>query len=155
MKKVNKSVVFSIFFILVFAAAVFLIASMLYLSNQLRKFKVDTFVLCNEADICVAESSEGRYRVASDNLMAINALLSSTTGSFTVKDPKEEDRIELSFTHDKEEWHMTIIKAEGNKLGIQLDGARNYKFYLKENKKFAELKKAVSKDGYNTSNKPF
>ncbi len=154
MKKVNKGTVMAVIFFIVFAAAIALIVSMLMLSNEIRKFKVDTFVLCNEANICVAESEEGRYRLDSDNLTAINSLLSSTTGAFTLSAPKEEESISLHFSHEDAEWYMTITKAEGNRLGITLEGPRKYKFYLKENNKFAELKKAVSAEGYHTANKP-
>ncbi len=154
-KGLNKGVVFAVVFISVFAMCLALIIYMLNMSNTLREFKVDLFVLCNEADVCVAESSEGTFRINSDNLNAINLIISSTTGSITKGDPAILDEIDLNFTHDGEEWDMIIGDVGDNRMLVELTGPRHYKVYLKENNKYAELLKCVSAKGYHEANKPF
>ncbi|WP_026496588.1 hypothetical protein [Butyrivibrio sp. WCD3002] len=154
-KGLNKGVAFAVVFISVFVMCLALIIYMLNMSNTLREFKVDLFVLCNEADVCVAESSEGTFRINKDNLNAINLIISSTTGAIVKGEPELLDEFNLDFTHDGEEWKMLIGNAGDNRMLIELNGPRHYKVYLKENNKYAELLKCVSAKGYHEANKPF
>lgn len=153
-KGINKSVVLAVIFTAALLAAVGVIAALIVESNRLREFKVDLFVLCNEADICVAKSDEGQYRISKDNLNALNLLISSTKGDFTIGDPEVTEKFDMTFTHDEEEWNLTIGRAGKNRLLVDLRGTRNYKLYLKENFKYPELLKCVSASGYHEANKP-
>ena len=153
-KSLNKGVAFGISFVAVLAAAIALIISMLMMSNRLREFKVDMFVLCNEADVCVGDGPEGQFRINKDNLTALNAIIASTRGDFTVGNPEVTEKFDMSFTHDKEEWELTIGRAGENKLMVDLRGPRKYKVYIKENNKYPEMLKCISAKGYHEANKP-
>ena len=50
-KGINKSVAFAVVFITALILAIGVIVTLIAASNKLREFKVDMFVLCNEADI--------------------------------------------------------------------------------------------------------
>ncbi|WP_026665794.1 hypothetical protein [Butyrivibrio sp. FC2001] len=152
-KNVNFGVVIAAVFITVFAVLLALFIYMLNTSNKLREFKVDMFVLCNEADLCVRDSDEGKIRIDSDNLIALNSIIYGTRGYFTLGTPKTSEEITLDFDHQDDKWNMTIARAGENRLMIDLEGPRKYKVYIKDNKKFEEIKKCVSKDGYHTANK--
>ena len=153
-KGINRGLVFGVFFTLVLLGCVALIASMLMMSNKLRKFKVDMFVLCNEANICVSDGPDGQYRVSSENLKALNAILESTRGYFTLGTPEVTEQFDMTFSHGDDEWNLTIGRAGENKLMVDLRGSRNYKVYIKDNKKYPELLKCVSAEGYHEANKP-
>ncbi len=152
-KRVNFGVAFTVVFITVFALLLGFLIYVLSTSNKLREFKVDLFVLCNEADICTCNSEEGLIRVGAENLAALNSIIYSTKGYFTLGSPEVTEEINLDFVHDSDNWKLTIGKAGENRLMVNLEGPRNYKVYIKENKKFDEIKRCVSKDGYNTANK--
>ena len=153
-KGINKSVAFAVIFITALVLAIGVIVTLIAASNKLREFKVDMFVLCNEADICVGESEEGQFRIAKDNLNALNLLISSTKGDFTIGNPEVTDKFDMTFTHNEEEWQLTIGKAGENKLLVDLRGPRKYKLYIKNNFKYDEMKKCVSAKGYHEANKP-
>lgn len=152
-KKINLGVVMAVVFISVFALLLALLIYMLNTSNKLREFKVDMFVLCNEADICVRDFDEGKIRIDSDNLAALNAIIHSTRGYFTIGTPKVTEELNMNFEHNDDNWKLSIGRAGDNRMMIELDGPRYYKLYLKENKKFDEIKRCVSKEGYHTPNK--
>lgn len=153
-KGINKSVVMAIIFVAALLAAVGVIVALIGASNKLREFKVDMFVLCNESDICVAESEEGQYRISKDNLNALNLLISSTKGDFTLGNPEVTEKFDMTFTHNNDEWNLTIGRAGENRLMVDLRGPRKYKLYIKDNYKFAEMQKCVSAAGYHEANKP-
>ncbi len=151
---INKGVALATVFIAALFGAIALIVSLIIASNQLREFKVDMFVLCNEADICVAEGPEGEFRITKDNLAALNSIINSTRGDFTIGSPEVTDQIALKIDHDDEKWDLTIGRAGENRLMLKLKGPRNYKIYIKENYKYDELLKCVSAKGYHEANKP-
>ena len=152
-KRMNFGGVFAVVFGVACAILVAFLIFILSTSNTLREFKVDMFVLCNEADICVRESDEGNLRIDSDNLGALYAIIYSTKGYFTVGTPEVTEEINLNFDHNDDKWNLTIGRAGENRLLVELDGPRNYKVYVKDNKKFEEIQRCVSKSGYHTANK--
>ncbi|SDB22070.1 hypothetical protein [Butyrivibrio sp. INlla16] len=154
-KEKTKGMGFAIGFTVAFVGAIALIAVILIMSNKLRKFKVDMFVLFNEADICVGEGVDGQYRISRDNLTALSAILQSTRGYFTFDKPETSEEINLKITHDGEDWNLSIARAGDNKLKLVLTGERNYEVYVKDNKKFEDIQKCVSGNGYIAANKPF
>ena len=153
-KGMNKTILFAAIFISALVLAVGVIVTLIMASNKLREFKVDMFVLCNEADICVAESEEGQFRISKDNLNALNLLISSTKGDFTIGSPEVTEKFDMTFTHNEDEWNLTIGRAGDNRLLVDLRGPRKYKLYIKENFKYPEMLKCVSASGYHEANKP-
>ncbi|WP_029321237.1 hypothetical protein [Butyrivibrio sp. AE3004] len=156
MKKVfDKGKLLAVFFIAVFAAAIFLIVFMLKMSDELRKFKVDMFVLCNEADICVGNGHDGKYRISEDNLKALNSIMSSTRGKFTLQNPETIDTISFEFKHEGNKWILNISDVGDNRLRVDLTGQRKYKIFISNNKKYDEFVRVVSEKGYISPNKKF
>ena len=153
-KGINKAVILGVLFASALLVCLGVIISLMAMSNHLREFKVDMFVLCNEADICVADGPEGQFRISKDNLTALNALVASTRGDFTVGNPAIEEQFSMSFDHNDEKWDLTVGKAGDNKLMLDLEGPRKYKLYIKENNKYQDMLRCVSAKGYHTANKP-
>ena len=153
-KGINKSIALAVIFTTALLLAVGVIVTLVMASNRLREFKVDMFVLCNEADICVAESEEGQFRITRDNLWSLDLIIASTSGDFTFGNPEVTEKFDMTFNHDDEEWKLTIGRAGENRMLVDLRGPRNYKLYIKENHKYPELLKCVSAEGYHEANKP-
>ena len=153
-KGINKSIVMAVIIITALVIAIGVIASLVYASNRLREFKVDMFVLCNESDICVGESSEGQFRISKDNLTALNLLISSTKGDFTLGSPEVTEQFDMTFNHNDDEWKLTVGKAGENRLLVDLRGPRKYKIYIKDNNKYPEMLKCISAKGFHEANKP-
>ncbi|WP_026510383.1 hypothetical protein [Butyrivibrio sp. LC3010] len=154
MKKViDKGKIFAIVFITVLLASLFLIVSMLKTSNDLREFKVNLFVLCNESNICVVNGKEGKFKMSQDNLAALNSLMTSTRGQFTLSNPEPVDSISFDFKHDEDDWNLEISDVGNNMLRVVLEGPEKYRVYIKNNKKYDEFLKAASAEGYHSPNK--
>ncbi|WP_408071334.1 hypothetical protein [Butyrivibrio sp. JL13D10] len=152
-KKINWGVVTAVTFISVFALLLALLIYMLNSSYKLREFKVDLYVLCNEADICVADSDEVKVRVDSDNLAALYSIVYAMRGYFTIGNPEVTETLNMNFSHNGDDWNLQIGRAGDNRLLVNLNGPRSYRLYLKDNKKFEDIKRCVSADGFNTANR--
>jgi hypothetical protein len=134
-------------------AGIVLIIALLVHSVQLREFKVDVFVLCNESDICVAEGPEGKVKINDANLPAIYALVRKAHGRIYLEDTVPMDTVSFDFDCHDESWNLKIDKMSEEILRIKLSGPREYELYTANRKSFEEFAKVASVDGYNTANK--
>ncbi len=140
-------------FVLFFVILIIPLIMALKQSNDLREFKVDLFVLCNESTICTTEDDDGRIRISPENLYSLYALMSSTYGYFTVGNPAETQSLDMEFDCHDEKWDLSIQKVGPNKLRVILDGPRSYLIYIKDQDKFESFQKMVSLKGYRAPNK--
>ncbi len=139
--------------VLVLVAGIAFVTALLVHSVNIREFKVDVFVLCNESDICVADGPEGKVKINDENLPAIYALVRKAHGRIYTKDTKPLDTLKFDFDCHDERWNMQIDKMSDDILRIKLEGPRNYELYTANRKSFEEFAKVASVDGYNTANK--
>ncbi len=149
----NFGVVSGTIFILFFVSLLIPLVLALKESNDLREFKVDLFVLCNESTICTSESEEGRIRIAPENLYSLYALMASTNGDFTIGHPKEISEVAMEFDCHDEKWNLSVQKIDKNKLRVMLDGPRNYVVYVKNQDKYDVVRKIASLEGFRSDNK--
>ena len=135
------------------AIAVAFIVMLLLESYRIREFKVDVFVLCNESDICVADSPEGKIKIHQDNLPAIYSILQKSHGRTVSGNPEPVDSLSMEFECHNEEWTMIIDKIDEEILKISLFGPEEKSMYFSNKGAYNEYAKAVSLKGYNTANK--
>jgi hypothetical protein len=136
------------------AVAVIIIAMLLVESYKIREFKVDVFVLCNESDICVADSPEGKIKIHQDNLPAIYSILQKSHGRTVSGNPEPLRSLSLEFDCHDETNNMIIDEINEDILRISLLGSENKTMYFSNKGAYNEYAKAVSLKGYNTANKP-
>ncbi len=129
------------------------IAAILAESNRLRKFKVDTFVLCNESSVCIADGPDGLVRVNSENLRALYSLIEKAHGSVTICRPDAEETTSFEFSCHDSEWDLVVEKINDKKLRITLDGERDYSLYVKNGNLYDSFRKAASVESFNVNNK--
>ncbi len=156
MKKLDLSnfgMVSGTIFVLFFVSLIIPLVLALKESNDLREFKVDLFVLCNESTMCTSESEEGRVRISTENLYSLYALMASANGDFTIGHPAQLSEVAMEFDCHDEIWDLSVEKLSDNKLRVTLDGPRKYVVYIKNQDKYNVVRKIASLEGFRADNK--
>jgi hypothetical protein len=138
---------------LAMVAAIVMIVALLIHSVNLREFKVDVFVLCNESDICVADSPVGKVKINDANLPAIYALVRKAHGRVYNGENEPLESLNFEFECHEEKWNLQIDKMSDEILRIRLTGPREYELFTANHQSFEEFARVASVEGYNTANK--